>query len=615
MTIPTFLKFGIFLGSHLSSGYVAAMPTISTVYVTRDDSSSKTAKSSKIWTPILIIAVLIAVGSFALSWHRWASPRLRNRRWWVGGANSGPRELTAEELAGTINGTNSNNGPAANRSRRMRRTRRTPSQISIISLPVYAKEPGEQELVIIRGPEGMEDAGMPSATVVMEPVSDDGEHSTHSRNNSHSSHYPPMPATQDAPVLDRSNPSQAVSAQPTRPPGDIMPRPSTDTLQSSDGGTSLVPVSDDRGEAPPYTGGNLEPNSAIDLPPSSEHVPPRRSGLRTLLHSIPNRFLIHNSHTRSGSMFSVASSENAHGARETSQSRASHRPSISGSGSVLSLARFRTLSRQSNHDLNSPSLISLDSISAPLSHTLTRTEFTYPKSGPTPEQLKLISSPESFARFAVPYGPDAIAYANSASRHDLNEVPPPDFHAPAYESAGPSRLRTSSSAADMVSSGSLTFTQEASIEPILANDFPAVTSSLRVSTNPSSPRVNQADEISGINPLQIPLPPSPIASDKGPQSQLEIEALVLQKPSTIVPGLPPTSYRAPSMLESLSQSRASSAASFATAVSTVSSRSPSRSNNLAGNDIEDEVESPTTPRMATSYIPKSTDTNLKHTQS
>lgn len=39
--------------------------------------------------------------------------------------------------------------------------------------------------------------------------------------------------------------------------------------------------------------------------------------------------------------------------------------------------------------------------------------------------MKLISSRESFARFGKPYGADAIAYAASTSRHDLE--PPPDF--------------------------------------------------------------------------------------------------------------------------------------------------------------------------------------------
>jgi hypothetical protein len=59
------------------------------------------------------------------------------------------RDLTAEEIAGTA-ATNQANAAAATRTGRTRRTRRTPSQISTRSLPMYMKEPGELELVIIQ---------------------------------------------------------------------------------------------------------------------------------------------------------------------------------------------------------------------------------------------------------------------------------------------------------------------------------------------------------------------------------------------------------------------------------------------------------------------------------
>lgn len=76
------------------------------------------------------------------------------------GSGAAPTELTAEQLAGTINNAgsgnqttpnpNTANGGNATRTRRTRRARRTPSQISTHSLPAYAKEPGEQELVILQ---------------------------------------------------------------------------------------------------------------------------------------------------------------------------------------------------------------------------------------------------------------------------------------------------------------------------------------------------------------------------------------------------------------------------------------------------------------------------------
>jgi len=56
-----------------------------------------------------------------------------------------------------------------------------------------------------------------------------------------------------------------------------------------------------------------------------------------------------------------------------------------------------------------------------------RTEYTYPRTGPTAEQMKLIASVDSFKRFGMPYGPDAVAYAASASRLDLSQPPPPVF--------------------------------------------------------------------------------------------------------------------------------------------------------------------------------------------
>lgn len=65
------------------------------------------------------------------------------------------RELTAAELAGgrtsSSNNTTTTGAPTTTQGRRTgRRNRRTPSQISTRSLPVYQKEPGDQELVIYR---------------------------------------------------------------------------------------------------------------------------------------------------------------------------------------------------------------------------------------------------------------------------------------------------------------------------------------------------------------------------------------------------------------------------------------------------------------------------------
>ena len=196
---------------------------------------------------------------------------------------------------------------------------------------------------------------------------------------------------------------------------------------------------DPRGEAPAYfevVDQEQESNSGLPATqpsPNLPEIPPepqqRRSGFRTFLNRMSMMSHVPE-HRRTESDQSFIS--NAHRSNRSTPSRASnHRPSQSSSSPSM----FRTISRQRSNQtlnssvhLNSPSLISLNSISSPLSHTLIRTEFTYPKSGPTPEQLKVISSRENFSRFGMPYGPDAIAFAASSSRQDL-EPPPPDFEA------------------------------------------------------------------------------------------------------------------------------------------------------------------------------------------
>ncbi|KAF8153238.1 hypothetical protein B0H34DRAFT_97380 [Crassisporium funariophilum] len=442
----------------LSSSRVAASPVQAyehDEFEKRDGSDSSPSMSPKIWIPIVVAIVVL----FCIAAMHWAKISMRKviGMFGFGGAvvpggtaAATTRELTAEQLAGTING---DNAPAsgAQRTRRQRRPRRTPSQISTTSLPAYNKEPGDEELVIFRGRD-MEDATMPAA-VVMTSVDEDREGSMHSRDNSQVSRYSPMPTSpNNMPLLHADDTSGDLSLQSLQPPGEDMPRRSFDS--SSHESSSLMRVDsnlpeerpDPRGEAPAYfevtevspvhnreaSLSSPEP-SPLSQSTSPDAHPGRRSGFRTLL----NRMATvahphgHSAHNRSGSDNSVLSSE---------PSGSRHRASPSGSGSLLTNSLFRPLSRQrsthtlSSMRLNSPSMISLNSISSPLSHTLVRTEFTYPKSGPTPEQLKVISSRETFARFGVPYGADAIAFAASSSRQNL-DPPPPDFDAAASSEA------------------------------------------------------------------------------------------------------------------------------------------------------------------------------------
>lgn len=298
---------------------------------------------------------------------------------------------------------------------------------------------------------------MPPATVAEEAEEDD-DNSLNSQDNSQVSRYSPMPTTpNNIPLLHNNDLSGDLSLQSMQS-ADAR-RPSLDSsLQET---SSLMRVdsnvprtnSDSRGEAPPYFEVIDDTPNTTQMPPSSmpsstspEPQQTRRSGFRTFLNRMSmGSHVPEHRRTESDQSFTTS---NAH----SISSRMNHRPSPSASGSM-----FRTISRQrSNHTLNSsvrlnsPSLISLNSISAPLAHTLIRTEFTYPKSGPTPQQLKVISSRDNFSRFGVPYGPDAIAFAASSSRQDL-EPPPPDFEEALSSPVGPgrSRLDSSVSAADV----------------------------------------------------------------------------------------------------------------------------------------------------------------------
>lgn len=137
---------------------------------------------------------------------------------------------------------------------------------------------------------------------------------------------------------------------------------------------------------------------------------------------------------RTGSTLSRFSSRDSH---ETLHSRAPSRNN--------NLSRVHT---RSNSNLlrafrsHSPGLqagastISLDSISAPLTHTATRAEFRAPKGGLTAEQIKLITSREALEKFGVPYGPDAVA-AFTMSRERLAEMgSPPEFESVTEEHQG-----------------------------------------------------------------------------------------------------------------------------------------------------------------------------------
>ncbi|THU97632.1 hypothetical protein K435DRAFT_857409 [Dendrothele bispora CBS 962.96] len=414
--------------------------------------SDGNSSSTRIWVPIIAV-VLVVLGVLAVLLAKRGSNFVHYFARAAGNETGAPvtTVLTADQLTGGASNTDVNtttNGDAT-RPRRNRRPRRTPSQISTTSLPAYMKEPGEQELVVIRGPQDMED--VPLHAVEMPSVNED-EDSVNSR-------YSPVPQSpHDMPLLQ--NDEEAAAANTSGPNAATQARASDETGSGSEDSISLArvettrtdePVPDPRGATPSYfeavdLGEDRPAAPATTASPeaSTAAAPANPANTRRSTFRLSNLFGNRGgtirgssranpppglpftsdgpSHTRgdSGGALSLTSIAS----RQSGPN--GHRPSQS-NGSLLSLVRKKSSATLNSNHLNSPSMISLNSISSPLTHTLMRTEFTYPKSGPTPEQLKLISSRDSFARFGVPYGPDAIAYASS-SRADLSN-PPPEFDA------------------------------------------------------------------------------------------------------------------------------------------------------------------------------------------
>jgi hypothetical protein len=121
-----------------------------------------------------------------------------------------------------------------------------------------------------------------------------------------------------------------------------------------------------------------------------------------------------------------------------------HRPSASistlasasGRGHMISPSLSSLiLTRSRSPTQSTDSLAQRLNISAPIPTTLVRTELSYPRAGPTPEQIRFLSSRESLGRFGMPYGEQAIAAARS--RENLSTILPPQYEAPSPETTNP----------------------------------------------------------------------------------------------------------------------------------------------------------------------------------
>ncbi|KAG7445195.1 uncharacterized protein BT62DRAFT_932996 [Guyanagaster necrorhizus] len=616
----------------------------------RGDNGNNTGSSVEIWMPIVVVVVLLTGGVGVCWWRKSATRGPSGVPGVTSGsstttlptANGGVRELTAEQLAGTVEGAASN-PPSATRTRRGRRPRRTPSQISTISLPAYNKEPGEQELVIFRGPADMEDVPLPvTTTVEMPPVDEDGETSMHSRNQSDG--YSPMPdSPNDMPLLHEDT----TSTPDLQPPGEGMPiRRSVDSgsVESSlMRSTSRDQEPDPRGAAPAYFEVAVvdlsqdalpRPSSSVEVTPPSPGAPaspPPRRTFRSILGALGSGNArsvgAAVSHSRPGS-----NGSNPYSRSSSSMSYRGHRPSQSSTGSLLSmhnpLVRKKSTATLNSQHLTSPSLISLNSISSPLSHTLVRTEFTYPKSGPTPEQLKFISSRESVARFGVPYGEEAVRWA-STSRLALSsptpedDVPPPEFdfapsgsrpRADTAESSNspavPSPLAHSFESPDEeVPSETLTsvspFADRSSSGPSTAHPSPNSPVAAEDTPNTSSDATDHFNEGPSSSPLPADVasksveadPTSHPSNESGPSSPVASPSMKPTLTSSPRPAPVPVAASV------RSASRASSIRTFATALESMGTAS--------SDDDYDEAEEPGTPRLAPQHILENIDATVR----
>jgi hypothetical protein len=379
----------------------------------------------------------------------------------------------------------------------------------------------------------MEDAPL-TAQVVMPSVREDEDESanSHSRGPSQASYViandDPLAET---PLLERNESNEFTHERE-------ISHASAGSMDISDARHTNQPfplpnnpeIPDPRGEAPPYfeVVGDLSRVDTADtlpiapdtLPASSDANPPvrRRSMFRGLIDAA-SRALSTPHHTSPPLPLSRPSrdlalspsprpsnlSNRQGGARSplsghrATPSNSGSIPSVtsSGFGRVVSRTRSRSVTNVAA-GLTSPSAISMVSISSPLTHTAVRTDFVYPRSGPTPEQLKLISSVESVSKFGVPYGPDAVAFASASASFVNLHGPPPEFEErPSTDglpgpSVGETRVWATSALSRVSRDGD---TPESRIS------LSSLPSSLRESTVPAEPVVRDLESPSShLNP-------------------------------------------------------------------------------------------------------------------
>ncbi|EJD51999.1 hypothetical protein AURDEDRAFT_111530 [Auricularia subglabra TFB-10046 SS5] len=388
--------------------------------------------SPSIWVPIVVVVlvlVLISIGT-------WARRRMQ-------------RELqtTPAAPAANANGTGTADGQTAARQRR--RNRRRASQISTKSLPAYMEEAGDEEVVLVSRRLA---APMPTVTEGIRPSMDSEETMPEENVQTPLLERDPreMPFSNAVPPERGTGHSPHSAASPDSPDFNASSR----SVNLGDAPPYFEAVSDDR--TGQLTHRTLPSASSATAAAATTGAPLQRS--QSLFRTLFSR-------DQTSPTNQNADGQPAVQGHRSSTSLSSLRPS-------LSLYRSRT---NESEDPHRQSQIALRNISAPLAHTVVRTEFTFPKTGPTESQIKFLASRESLGRFGLPFGDEARAE-------------PPSFDTLAPSSSSPSLHTTGHGRRPSgASSIALTSDEHAASPPAASEPLPAPSSSPQPSEEPAPP--------------------------------------------------------------------------------------------------------------------------------
>jgi hypothetical protein len=403
----------------------------------RDDQDGK----FPIWIPIVILAATSVV-LVVYSWGKrttqtTSTPVVQNNRPATG--------ITAEV-----------------RPPRPRRARRTASQRSTRSLPAYMEEPGDEELVLV--------ARQRDTPETLLEEDEDSPRNTGETERPYSLDHPGAASSIDisAPLMHVEDRYPTQSSRHSRNLSSLSQGDEYDHNQSSasfnvseqDLTTANITDPSIAGGTPPgyfevvgEGASGQTPNATIQ---ASDNTP---AGTLNRSQTSQTTDTSTSTHSRSTSVFSLRTLFGRRGstadgtaassvqiASPTSTDRTQMADVSPSSPSMVprprpSISNLNPLNRiTSNSSSNSPSPTPSRIISAPLAHTVVRTEFAFPKAGPTPQQVSFLTSRESLVRFGVPFGVEAEAASQAALRQRLLDEtnPPPPFESPMTEHAADS---------------------------------------------------------------------------------------------------------------------------------------------------------------------------------